>query len=342
MVQSPKLGYERKRVGMKFTSIHEAILDSMSDAVYVVDRSMRIQYANPAAEHLTGFTFDESVGETCDRIFCERSDLCATSCPPKRSMRDERPILHRDAETRTKTGAVRQTQISISPFFDNEICIGAVVVMKDITDLKNAEEQIRRQNRFLTDVIDALPHPFSVIDVDTHELKLVNKAMMPDALPDRVTCFRLSHRRSEPCDGAEHPCPLDEVKRTGKPVVVEHVHRDGDGRSTDVEVHAYPIFTETGTLVQMIEYCVDISERKRAMNDRERLIRDLQNALNEVKTLSGLLPICSACKKIRDDKGYWNNLEQYISERSEAEFSHGLCPQCAEKMYEDYYRKTRK
>lgn len=66
--------------------------------------------------------------------------------------------------------------------------------------------------------------------------------------------------------------------------------------------------------------------------ERERLIRDLQEALDRVKTFSGFLPICASCKKIRDDKGYWNQIEQYIREHSEAEFTHSYCPECAEKI----------
>jgi len=63
--------------------------------------------------------------------------------------------------------------------------------------------------------------------------------------------------------------------------------------------------------------------------------QELQSALSEVKTLRGLLPICSSCKNIRDDKGYWNKIESYILDRSEAEFSHSICPECAEKLYPD-------
>jgi PAS domain S-box-containing protein len=76
-------------------------------------------------------------------------------------------------------------------------------------------------------------------------------------------------------------------------------------------------------------------ERKRALEDREQLILKLQKALTEVKQLSGLLPICASCKKIRDDKGYWNQIESYIRDRSEAEFSHGICPECMKKLYPD-------
>ena len=79
----------------------------------------------------------------------------------------------------------------------------------------------------------------------------------------------------------------------------------------------------------------EIAERKEAETQRDRLIRDLQTALTEVKTLSGLLPICAHCKKIRDDKGYWTQIESYIHEHSGAEFSHGICQECAKKYYPD-------
>jgi len=76
-------------------------------------------------------------------------------------------------------------------------------------------------------------------------------------------------------------------------------------------------------------------ERKKAEAEREQLIVELQTALARVKTLSGLLPICAGCKKIRDDKGYWNQIEVYISSHSEAEFSHGMCPDCEKKALEE-------
>jgi two-component system, response regulator PdtaR len=77
--------------------------------------------------------------------------------------------------------------------------------------------------------------------------------------------------------------------------------------------------------------------RARIESEREALIKDLQKALSEVKFLQGFLPICSFCKKIRDDKGYWNQIESYISGHSEAEFSHGFCPECAKKHYPDFF-----
>ncbi len=66
---------------------------------------------------------------------------------------------------------------------------------------------------------------------------------------------------------------------------------------------------------------------------------ELEEALSKVKILSGFLPICASCKKIRDDSGYWNQIEGYIREHSDVEFSHSICPDCAEKLYPDYYKK---
>jgi sensor domain CHASE-containing protein len=80
----------------------------------------------------------------------------------------------------------------------------------------------------------------------------------------------------------------------------------------------------------------EMNIRKKAEGERELLVRELQKALSEVKQLSGLLPICSHCKKIRDDKGYWNQLEQYIHDHSEAKFSHSICQDCAKQHYPDF------
>jgi len=77
----------------------------------------------------------------------------------------------------------------------------------------------------------------------------------------------------------------------------------------------------------------DITRRKRIEEERRKLTLDLQDALAKIKRLRGLLPICASCKKIRDDKGYWNELEAYISDHSEAEITHGFCPDCLKNLY---------
>ena len=90
----------------------------------------------------------------------------------------------------------------------------------------------------------------------------------------------------------------------------------------------------------------EIEERKRTEEEKEKLIAQLQKAMQDVKVLSGFLPICASCKKIRDDTGYWRQLEEYISKHSNALFSHGICPDCCKKLYPDFQeelqRRTKK
>ncbi|MBI5559381.1 MAG: hypothetical protein HY885_17285 [Deltaproteobacteria bacterium] len=87
------------------------------------------------------------------------------------------------------------------------------------------------------------------------------------------------------------------------------------------------------TLLAAANLLAAIIERKRAEEDREKLISDLQQALTEIKALQGIIPICSFCKQIRDDKGYWQQVEQYIGKHSAAQFSHSICPQCMKEKY---------
>lgn len=86
----------------------------------------------------------------------------------------------------------------------------------------------------------------------------------------------------------------------------------------------------------------DIVERKKLFDQREALVLELQEALAKVKTLSGFLPICASCKKIRDDKGYWSQVESYIGKHTDAEFSHSICPECTKKIYPDFFKSTQK
>ena len=83
----------------------------------------------------------------------------------------------------------------------------------------------------------------------------------------------------------------------------------------------------------------DITDRKKAERDRITLIEDLRRALDEVETLRGLLPICASCKKIRDDKGYWNHIEVYISSHAHVDFTHTMCPECIRHFYPDYWQQ---
>ena len=123
-----------------------------------------------------------------------------------------------------------------------------------------------------------------------------------------------------------------------------------DGMYVDVEVRGFVVELDNKKHIGAI--IRDISDRKKSEKELEsyrgnleKLVeertKDLQMALDELKVLKGIFPICSFCKKIRDDEGYWNQVEEYISKHSEATFSHGLCPVCAEKHYPDFLKSDK-
>ena len=98
---------------------------------------------------------------------------------------------------------------------------------------------------------------------------------------------------------------------------------------------------EAGNITGFLGVIGDITERKHNEAEREKLIGELQKALAEVKTLSGLIPICGWCKSIRSDKGFWQSVEQFVGTRTDATFSHGICPTCKEKMTAEIARSNK-
>ncbi len=106
---------------------------------------------------------------------------------------------------------------------------------------------------------------------------------------------------------------------------------------------ALPLLNDKGRPYKWIGVCTDVTDSKRAEEEREELIGKLRDALYNIKTLKGMLPICGNCKKVRDDSGYWNQIEKYIESHSDALFSHGLCPECMDEIYgeKDWYKKKR-
>ena len=118
----------------------------------------------------------------------------------------------------------------------------------------------------------------------------------------------------------------------------EFIVESKEGRNFVVEVSASNVTSSSGELAGRMASFIDITRRKEIEADREKLIEKLQEALKKIKTLRGIIPICAACKKIRDDKGYWNQIETYIKEHSDADFSHGICPECAKELYPEFHK----
>jgi hypothetical protein len=140
-------------------------------------------------------------------------------------------------------------------------------------------------------------------------------------------CYKAYQRRDDICEG----CHLALSFRDGK------IHKKEQSRTTAsgeffYEIIASPLRNANGVIIAGIEAVRDITERKKFEAEREMLVRELKETLAKIKVLSGMLPICAWCKKVRDDKGYWKKVETYIEEYSDASFTHGICPECIERV----------
>lgn len=124
--------------------------------------------------------------------------------------------------------------------------------------------------------------------------------------------------------------------KTPSPIKHRLTHKNGSicwVRNTSI-----PVFDPHGKLIAYDGLVVDISETEYAEAEQERLIAELRSALVMVKKLHNLLPICCSCKKVRDDKGYWKDIDDYIAEHFPTiSFTHGFCPDCAKRLYPEYY-----
>ncbi len=113
--------------------------------------------------------------------------------------------------------------------------------------------------------------------------------------------------------------------------------------SIDNAMSKKPITADTCEILRLFGSAIGyLCSRKRVENDLYETVHKLEEALHRIKTLRGLVPICCVCKKIRDDHGYWQKIEEFIQEHSEAEFSHGICPDCAKELYPDLYAKAQR
>jgi PAS domain S-box-containing protein len=228
---------------------------------------------------------------------------------------------------RRKDGSEFAVEISLSPLETDE---GHLVVsaIRDITERKRMDDALREsEERFRVALKDS---PVAVFNQD-HELRYtwINSPVLAWAEGD----YR--GHTDEHIVGGEEGARLMAIK--------QRVLRDGIGTRTETtvtfmgETHHFdltvePLRDRTGNIVGVTCAATDVTPLKRAAAERERLIDELQEALARVKLLTGLLPICAGCKKIRDRHESWQPLELYLSANSEASFSHGMCPDCLEKF----------
>ncbi len=205
---------------------------------------------------------------------------------------------------------------------------------KEAAERRRAEEALGESEVRLKTVLDTVQAGIVVIDPETHIIVGANAAAGKMVGAPREQILGSSCQKFI-CPAEEGECPITDLGQNLDNA--EQVLLTASGGKV-------PILKTVVSVIlagreHLLESFLDITERKEAEEERARLIGELQEALAKVKTLSGLLPICASCKSIRDDQGYWQQIEAYIRDHSEAEFSHSVCPECAKKLYPEIFDK---
>ena len=318
-----------------------SILESLSHPFYVVDANdYHIKLANSAALK------SGAAGKfTCHALTHKRDTPCNSTnhpCPLEIIKRTKQPAqvehVHFDGD-----GNPRNVEVHAHPILDQHGNVTQMIEYSfDITERKLTETTLKESETKFRSVTQSAKDAIITAD-NAGKIAFCNAAACKmfgyheEQLMGQSVSILMPHRFR-----AAHESGMARVFATGKSTLIDEtielfgITKAGSEFPVELSLSTW-VWGDHRYYTGIIR---DISERKQHEKEREALIDDLKKSLTKVRQLSGLLPICASCKKIRDDKGYWNQIEAYIRDHSEAEFSHGICPQCSKKLYPEYHRET--
>jgi PAS domain S-box-containing protein len=220
----------------------------------------------------------------------------------------------------------------ISPLFKS--------MATSILELRKAEETARENEKKLYDITSNLAEGIFVLNgrgafsfMNQEAERLTGWTF--EELKDKVVHDIIHYEKGDDIPLPVEECEMLSVIKTGKLYSSTDVTlMKKDGSHFPVSVISSPI-AENGKVLTAVTAFRDITEQKQLEKDREKLIEELKESLKTIKKLQGILPICASCKKIRDNNGEWSELEFYIMTRADVDFSHGICPECAKRLYPD-------
>lgn len=334
---------------------YRTIFENTGTATVILDENTTIILANAEYEKLSGYTKNELEGKKSWTDFVVKEDLkrMIASHRQRRIVNNDVPKSY-EFRFKDKKGHIKNIFLTVDIIPGTKRSVASLL---DITERKQVEEVMVKEHQKLISILDGIPVSAFVIDHNSRVImwNLVNEFFTgiskEQVLGKKIDLRQLFKDKAPPILAELVLRMTDEEildKFAEKGMWKSNIHPEAFESIGSIWINEkeYVMAIQTtrlrnaqGEIVGAVQCAQDITERKQAEEERERLISELQNALSEVKKLSGMLPICSSCKNIRDDKGYWKKIELYIRDHSEAKFSHSICPDCAKKLYPDIYER---
>jgi PAS domain S-box-containing protein len=326
----------------KERNLLRTVIDNLPDAIYAKDLQCRKTLSNRIDFQYMGFASESEVlGKDAYELFAkELADGIITD--DRAVIQTGQPVIEREEYIIDGNGKKHFLLTSKLPLRNeqNQI-VGLIGIGRDITEHRKIEEALRNEKALLDALLDNVPDSIYFKDRQSRHIRINRKEMLDLNITEMSQIFGKTDVDLWGEElGRRTMAEEQQLLETGVPIIGEIEKRQrADGSVIWTSTTKVPIRDVTGQISGLVGITREVTELMKVQAERERLITELQDALADVKLLSGLVPICASCKKIRDDQGYWTQIESYIQDRSDAKFSHSICPDCAAKLYPGYNLK---